>query len=48
MFFFEIVHHPLDKVIFEHTLDKLVKEVWGDEFVDVCMRKVFGEWLEGW
>jgi len=48
MLFFEILHHPLNKVIFEHSLDNLVKEVRGDEFIDVCMRKVLSEWLEGW
>jgi len=25
MFFFKIVHHPLDEVVFEYTLNELVK-----------------------
>jgi len=45
--FLEITDNPLNKMVFEHTLDELVKQVWGDEFVDVRMGKVFGEWLEG-
>jgi len=48
MFFFKKVCYPLNEVVFENSLDELVEEVWGDQFVDVCMRKVFGEWLEGW
>lgn len=43
----EITHNPLDKMVFEHTLNQLVKEVWGDEFIDVCMGEMFGEWLRG-
>ena len=45
MLFFKVLHHPLNEVVFEHSLNDLVEEVWGDQFVDVCMGKVFGKWL---
>jgi len=48
MLFFKVAYHPLDKVVFEYTLDELVKEVWGDKFVDIGMGEIFGERLEGW
>ena len=47
MLFFKIVHDPLNKVVFEHAFDELVKQIWGDEFIDVRMGKMFGERLEG-
>jgi hypothetical protein len=42
---FKVVNHPLNKVIFEHAFDELMKKVWGDEFVDVGIGKMFSEWL---
>ena len=47
MLFFKIAHNPLNEVVFEHTLDELVKQIWGDEAIDVCMGKVLSERLEG-
>jgi hypothetical protein len=46
MYTFEILHHPLDEVVFEHPLDDLMKEIWGDQFMDVCAGEMFSERLE--
>jgi hypothetical protein len=43
----EILAHPINKVIFEYTLDKLVEEVRSYQLINICTRKVFGEWLAG-
>jgi hypothetical protein len=43
----KILTHPINKVIFEYTLDKLVEEVWGYQLVNIRTRKMFGEWLTG-
>ena len=43
----EILGDPVDKVIFEHTLDQLMKEVWGYQFMDICTREMLGERLRG-
>lgn len=45
MLFLEIFNDPLNKMVFEHALDELVKQVRSDEFVDVRVGKVFGERL---
>ena len=45
MFFSKILCHPFNEVVFEHSLDDLVQEVQGDQFVDICMGEVFSKWL---
>ena len=45
MLFLEIANDPLNKMVFEDALDELVKQVWGDELIDVRMGKVFSERL---
>ena len=41
----EILANPLDKVVFEATLDDLVQKVTGQEFVDIGVREVVRERL---
>ena len=41
----KVLAHPLDKVVFEYAFDELVEEVRSYQFVDVCTREMFGEWL---
>lgn len=43
----KVLAHPLDKVVFEHAFDELVEEVRSYQFMDVCTREMFGEWLRG-
>ena len=45
MFVFKILAHPINKMVLKNPLDKLVKEVWRDQLMDVGMRKVLREWL---
>lgn len=47
MFMFKVFTHPLNEVILEYTLDELVKQVWGDKFIDVGIWEVFCKWLGG-
>ena len=44
----EILADPVYKVIFKHTLDQLMEEVWGYQLMDVCMREMLSERLRGW
>lgn len=43
----KILTHPVNEVILEYTLDKLVKEVRGYQLVNIRTREMFGEWLTG-
>ena len=43
----KVLAHPLNEVVFEYTFDELVEEVWSYQFVDVCTREMFSEWLGG-
>ena len=45
MFVFKILAHPINEMVLENPLDKLVKEVWHDQLVDVGVRKVLRERL---
>ena len=45
MFAVKIFAHPFDKVIFEYPLDELMEDVWSDQFVNICTRKMFSERL---
>jgi len=47
MFVLKILTHPINEVILEYTLDKLVEEVWSYQLVNICARKMFGERLTG-
>jgi hypothetical protein len=41
----EVFAYPLNKVIFKHSLDELVEEIWSYQFVNICAGKMFGEGL---
>jgi hypothetical protein len=45
MLVLKVLAHPLNKVVLEDPLDELVEQTWGNELVDVCIWKVFCEWL---
>ena len=45
MFELKVLARPLDKVVLEHSLDKLVEDVRGYEFINVGARKVVCERL---
>jgi len=45
MYFLEVVFNPLDKVIFERPLDSLMKEVTGEEFVNISTWESHHKWL---
>ena len=47
MFKFEVLTHPLDKVVLEYALNKLVKEIQGYQFINICAREVVRERLAG-
>ena len=47
MFMHKVLAHPINKVILENTLDKLVEEVRGYQLVDIHTREMFSEWLTG-
>ena len=48
MFVFKILAYPINKMIFEHSFNELVENIWGYQFVDVCTGKMLGERLTGW
>jgi len=41
----KVLTHPLNKMVFEHAFDKLVKEVQGYQPVDICTGEILSEWL---
>jgi hypothetical protein len=43
----EIFLHPCYEVVLEGTFDDLMQEIWCDQFIYVCVRKLIGEWLSG-
>ena len=43
----EIFFHPGNEVILERAFDDLVKQIRRQELIDICARKVGGEWLAG-
>ena len=45
MFTFKVLAHPLNKVILENALNNLVKQVQGDELIDIGIGEMFGERL---
>ena len=45
MFAFEILAHPLNKVVLEYSLNELMEQVWSDELVDISVGEVFCERL---
>jgi hypothetical protein len=47
MHIFKILYHPLNEVVLEYPLYDLVKEVRGDQFIDVRIGEVFSERLKG-
>lgn len=38
--------NPRDKVVFEGSLDNLMKQIWRKELTNICSGKVRREWLE--
>jgi hypothetical protein len=44
--FFKIVVDPGYQMVLEDPFNKLMKEIWSDEFMYVGPRKIIGEWLE--
>ena len=47
MFVFEIFTHPINEVIFEDAFDDLMEEIWGYQFINICVGKMFCKWLAG-
>jgi hypothetical protein len=45
MFFLELIAHPVNKMIFECSLDHLMQQVWCDEFMNVRAWKMGGKRL---
>ena len=45
MSFFEIVVDPGYQMVLENPFNKLMEEIWSDEFMYVGPRKIIGEWL---
>jgi len=43
----KIFTYPIDEVILEHTLDKLVEDVWSYQFINIRAREIFSEGLKG-
>jgi len=41
----KVLPDPCNKVVFEGAFDQLMENIRGQEFVNVCSRKVIGEWL---
>lgn len=41
----KVLTHPINEVIFENTLDKLVEEVRSYQLVNICTRKALSERL---
>jgi len=41
----QVLAHPFNKVVLEHTFDELVEEIWSYQFMDVCTGEMLGEWL---
>ena len=46
MSFFKIVVDPGYQMVLEYPFNKLMKEIWSDEFMYVGPRKIICEWLE--
>jgi hypothetical protein len=46
MSFFKIVVDPGYQMVLENPFNKLMKEIWSDEFMYVGPREIIGEWLE--
>ena len=42
----KVVLNPGDEVVFESSLNELMKKVWGNQFMDVCSWEVIREWLK--
>ena len=40
-----VINHPLDEVVLKCPLDQLVEKIWGQQFIDLCLRKCLGKWL---
>ena len=47
MFEFKILTCPLNEVVLEYALDKLVKDIRGYKFINICAREVVCERLVG-
>jgi len=47
MFVFKILTHPINKMILEHSFDKLVEDVWRYQLVNICTGEVLSKRLAG-
>ena len=45
MFVFEVLAHPLNKVVLEHPLNELVEQVQSDELIYIGIGEVFSKRL---
>jgi hypothetical protein len=42
---FQIITDPCNEVVFETSLNELMEQIRGDQFVDICTGKMDCEWL---
>jgi len=45
MYDFQVIFDPLDKMVLECSLDYLMEEVRGEEFMNICAWEAHCEWL---
>lgn len=45
MFLLKVLFYPSDQMVFECPLDKLMKYIWGQQLMDVCVSEARREWL---
>ena len=45
MFMFKVLARPVNKMILEYSLDKLVKKIRGDQLMNICTGEVLRERL---
>lgn len=43
----QVRFHPINQVVLESTLNDLMQNIWGEQLMDVCTRKIVGERLAG-
>lgn len=46
MSFFKIVIDPGYQMVLKNPFNKLMKEIWSNELMNVGPREIIGEWLE--
>ena len=45
VFALKIFTHPVNEVIFKHSLNELMKDIWSDQLVNTHPREMFGKRL---